>query len=100
MKCEPRGKYAGLKLHLDEKESQEILDWHKLHKSGNGEGSPVPIAFARNVAKAMLKILVEHPDMLKERTPAQVLEALNRDRKKIDEQLATIKQKGDWKKVK
>ncbi len=100
MKCEPRGKYAGLKLHLDEKESQEILDWYKLYKSGNAQDSPIPAAFCKNVAKAMKEILVEHPDMLKERTPEQIKEALLRDQKKIVEQLAVIKQKGDWKKVK
>lgn len=102
-KYECRGKYSGVKAHFDEKECQELLDFLKLYKSGNAgstvDGS-IPLKFTLAVAKGIKDILKEHPDMLKERTPEQILEALNRDKTKIEAQLQVIKKKGDWKKVK
>ena len=96
LKAEPRGKYAGTKLHLDGPDSQEILDWYKLYKSGNAKGSPIPEAFAKATAKAIRDLLVENPDMLKDRTPEEIKASLLKDKAKIEKQLQAGK---DWKKV-
>lgn len=86
MKAEPRGKYAGIKLHLDEKECQAIL---------KGEFPD----FLKKVGKTISQMMAEHPDMLKERTQMQIVKALKRDQKKIVEQLAAIDKGGNWKAV-
>lgn len=99
MKAESRGKYSGIKLHLGGLECQELLDWHKLYKSGNAGISSIPLTFARNVAKAVKGLLKEHPEMLKDRSGEEVLAALHSDKEKIEQQLAKIAKVKDWKDV-
>ena len=99
MKIEIRPKHEGVKLHLDGKETQELLDWYKLYKSGNAGSTvsgAVPLKFTKQVAKAIKQLLAEHPDMLTERTPEQVKAALLKDKVKIEKQL---KAGAAWKEV-
>ena len=102
-KCEARGKYAGCKWHADANECQDILDWHVAYKArlvGHQVPTEVPIKYLKQIAKAIRELLQEHPDMLKERTEAEVKASLEKDQKKITEQLSTIQAKKDWKAVK
>ena len=102
-KSDRRGKYPGIKAHLDEADCQELLEWYKHLKEGtksSKELMPEGIQFAKRLAKTVKEVLAENPDLLEERTPEQVREALEKDQKKIQEQLATMKSGDDWKKVK
>ena len=91
MKAEPRGKYSGVKLHLDETECSQLLATYKAGKIKDN----LIIEMAQSVSSLLLK----NPDLLKSRTQAQILKALKRDQKKIVEQLAAIDKGGDWKAV-
>lgn len=98
-KSDRRGKYPGCKIHMDDKDCQEFLDWYTKYKVGE-EVEPEAVGFAKRIAKSIKVILTEHPDLLKERTPEQVEESLLRDKKKIEEQLAVKASGKDWKAVK
>lgn len=91
MKVEPRGKYAGVKLHLDENEVKALLD---AHKSGK-----LTVPVVADMAQSVSAQLMKDPNMLQARTQAQIIKALKRDQKKISEQLAAIDGGKDWKTV-
>ena len=101
MEADSRGKYAGIKLHLDEKESQAFLDWHTKIKAGQKQSSDehnsFPFQMAKQVAKAIKLLLREKPEALQPRTPEQIEAAMLRDKAKIEKQLAA---KDKWKEVK
>jgi hypothetical protein len=103
MKAEPRGKYAGLKLHLDENECKQVLDWYKSGAKAGAASihgvAPFPTQFVMEIAENVSTMLMKSPDMLKARSQAQIVKALKRDYKKISEQLAQIDKGGDWKAV-
>lgn len=92
MKVEPRGKYAGVKLHLDENEVKQLLD-AQVH------GAKAAQSLVQEMATSVSSALAKNPDMLKARTQAQIIKALKRDQKKISEQLAAIDGGKDWKTV-
>ena len=98
-KMERRPKHPGCKLHLDDKETQEFLDWYQKYKDGfEVEGEA--FVFTKRIAKSIKKLLAEDSLLLEERTEEQVKEALLKDQKKIVEQLQTMESGADWKKVK
>jgi hypothetical protein len=93
-KYEGRGKYGGIKVHFDGPECQAYLDWR------NGDRSPEQAAqFANSIAKHIAKLLAEHPDLLQDRPAEKVLEALEKDKAKIEKQLAALTHGQDWKQV-
>ena len=99
MEADSRGKYAGVKLHLDEKESQKLLDWNEARKAGKTPAVTLgyeAIEFCKQVAKAIKILLKEHPEALQPRTPEQIKAAMLRDKAKIEKQLAAGKK---WKEV-
>ena len=100
-KSDKRAKYKGTKLHFDEADCQEYLDWYAKYSSDTlQDGNPEAVLFCRRIAKTLRVLLEEHPDLLEERTEEQIQEALLSDKKKIEEQLQVIAKKGDWKVVK
>ena len=109
-KIEPRGKYAGVKIHLNGEECQRLLDWRKRWKAAAKlktdstikalADAQEAIEFTKEVAKAIEKLLIERPDLLQDRTEEQVAAALQKDKDKIEAQQAAMKSKKDWKKVK
>lgn len=97
---EPRGKYAGVKIHLDGEEAQSILTIASLAKTDNGPKLAVPaINFIIKLGKKIKGLLVEHPNLLEDRTEEEVKEALYKDQDKIEAQLAAMEKGKDWKGV-
>ena len=103
MKIEPRGKYAGVKVHLDGEEAQNFLTvyekWYHLL-------SPPPISkkfgalnFALQLGKKIKNLMKEHPQLLEDRTEDEIAEALQRDKEKIEAQQFAMKKGKDWKGV-
>src|SRR3990167_2779716 len=100
-KIERRGKYAGVKAHLSGPECQRLLDWREKYKKAREKGQlldfPVEsitkdaLDFCKDLSKHINNLLAEDPNLLKDREPEQVQEALLKDQAKISEQLATIK---------
>lgn len=95
MKIEARGKYAGVKVHLDGDEAAMFLDFTK----GETKKADV-IEFASKLGKKIHKLVGEHPNLLKERTEEEIKASLLSDKEKIENQLHAMSSGEDWKKVK
>ena len=119
MKIEPRGKYAGVKVHLDGEEAGvllDILDKAQIDElntdkfiyelaSVGGDSITLDtirrsIQFASNLGGKIHRLIQEVPNLLEDRTEAQIKEALEGDQEKIEKQLAAFEKGKDWKKVK
>ena len=97
MKIEPRGKYAGVKVHLDGEEAAMFLEWAEkgIHL---GDETNV-IKFASKLGGKIQKLVGEMPNLLEDRTEEQIEKSLKGDAEKIEKQLKAIKKGKDWKKV-
>jgi hypothetical protein len=85
VKIEKRGKYPGVKVHLDRDEVRVFL--------GQMGGYPDLVAKLRREIEKELK---EHPDLLEERTPEQIKEELQLELRKAQEKLAKMEQGKQW----
>jgi len=101
-KVEPRGKYAGVKVHLDGEESKLFLAFVKQpegqHKFHLDESDPV-IKLVSKLGKKIKKLQFEVPTLLEDRTEEEIKKTLLRDQAKIKEQLDAIEAGQDWKQV-
>lgn len=96
MKAEARGKFSGVKIHLDAEECKEILAYyHSAHPVDTF--NTASHKFVTKLGKKIKALLVEHPDLLEERTEEQVQAALLRDHGKIEKQLEALANGLDWK---
>lgn len=86
MKIEPRGKYPGVKVHLDEKECEELLQAYE----GGYIKVNVPHFFGLKLAKQIKDLLAEEPDLLTPRTPEQVKAILAKEVEKAKMQLDQV----------
>ena len=98
MKIEPRGKYAGVKVHLD---GDEAMIFSRLWKNGKpDQAEPAKIlSFAIKLGGKINTLLKDMPNLLEDRTKEQIQEALLGDQAKIKKQLDAMKTGSDWKKV-
>lgn len=92
MKLEPRGKYAGVKVHLDGEECGEIIS---IPPGAKDE----MLSFYISLRKHILKLQKVRPDLLKDRTPAQVEAELKEEAAKATMKLAKAGVAGEWNKV-
>jgi hypothetical protein len=104
MKVESRGKYAGVKVHLDANEAESLI------KAASNLSDPkfyqadlisvaVPLKLAKKMGEQIKDLLKENPDLLKERTPEQVAAILAKESEKAGLQLNALKNGKDWKKI-
>ena len=115
MKIEPRGKYPGVKVHLDAEEVNQILahDWREFIEnhddmSGLGESTPLEelfviqtgVGLGYDIKRRVLKLMEEQPNLLSERTPDQIAAALEKEEVSAREKKKILAQGQDWKKVK
>ena len=102
MKIEKRGKYPGVKVHL---EPDEVLPFKQLAedaaKAGKSyAGTPMNyFVIALKMGRKILAVEKECPDLLDKRTPEQIRESLLKDQAKIAKQLAAGIESGAWMKV-
>jgi hypothetical protein len=104
IKVETRGKYAGVKIHLDVEECEALM---ALHNDGNvafdahAAGAKfkdlhVPLSLAQQMGKKISGLLDENPDLLKPRTPEQVAAILAKEVEKASMQLNAVKSGKKW----
>ena len=90
MNIERRGKYPGVKIHLDEVETRRVLDV----LFGPGPVGAIQAANAFKIVAKMAKLiekeLVEDPALLDARTEAEILAELLLEREKANEKIARI----------
>ena len=99
MKIESRGKYPGVKVHLDAEEAEMFLEFVSAKGEGGASKKDI-IKFAEKLGNKIDKLLDENPDLLKERTEEQIQASMNHDLEKIEAQKAAMAKGKDWKKVK
>lgn len=94
MKIEPRGKYAGVKVHLDGDEAEEFLKAYK--KDGLKDKA---VEFQVKLGKKISKLLEDVPNLFKDRTEEQIKASMEKDLEKIHQQQKAMGEGKDWKKV-
>lgn len=95
MKIERRGKYPGVKLHLDGEECKALID-PNAPIAAWGIGNTI----AKDIRKAVAKAIKEDPTLLEERTEEEIKATLMKEYVESEKKLAHIKDGLDWKKVK
>ena|SRR3990167_585412 len=101
MQIEVRPKHPGIKIHLDGEETAEILKYFETAKFviASASAASLPHKHVAKLGKKIKTLMLEVPDLLKERTEEQVKKALLKDQAKIVEQLEALQQGEDWKHV-
>ena len=104
MKIEARGKYAGVKVHLDGDEAEWFLGALDVGDKILST-KPLPqvaaesLKFAVKLGRKIAKLVKDVPNLLKDRTEEQITAALTGDQEKIIAQLEALKKGKNWKKV-
>lgn len=106
MKIEPRGKYPGIKVHLDEKEAETfltlfdtvgIIDDSYLSLFMFPATHEQVLKLTSKIGQAIRKLLTESPDVLKDtRTPEEIRAALEHERDSAIEKLHKMLQGEKW----
>ncbi len=101
MKVESRGKYPGVKVHLDPEECEALLKLTEISPYNKGQFTviDVPLILARKMGKSIKELMAEQPELLKERTPEQIAAILAKESEKAGIQLNRLKNGKDWKKI-
>lgn len=105
MKIEKRGKYAGVKVHLEPEECEAFLKLHAdLVKSGKPPMSSIPytpnyFTIAAKLGSKITKLIEHEPDLLKDRTPEEVKKELENEFESAKLKLDAIHKGKDWKGV-
>ena len=90
MKLEKRGKYGGVKVHLEPEECQLFAA---------GEINSDLITLVVKIGAMIRALMKEEPGLLQDRTEAEIIAILVKEREKAALQLAQLKAKQDWKSV-
>jgi hypothetical protein len=103
VKVESRGKYAGVKVHLDTEECEVLMGMadataYPTHAVVMTTFA-VPLKLARKMGQSIKELLSEQPGLLKERTPEQIAAILAKESEKAGIQLNRLKNGKDWKKI-
>lgn len=102
MKVETRGKYPGVKIHLDAEECEKIIEGTADNPKGpkyydHEINILMPISI--KMGKMIRNLIAENPRLLQERSKEEVLAILAKESEKSALQLATLKRGGDIAKV-
>lgn len=100
MKLEARGKYAGIKIHLDKTEVESLLEID-THPPGKEDGIHLSysaenflVDFGWRLVKKLKKYQQEDPTFNEDRTPEQIKAALEKEAAKAAERLKQLEETG------
>ena len=96
MKAEARGKYGGVKVHLDGDEAGVFL---AAYRTGGINHVNEAHKFQVKLGEKIDHLLKEIPNLLDDRTDEQIREAMERDLAKIHDQQAAMGEGKDWRRV-
>ena len=110
MKIEKRGKYAGVKVHLEPDECEAFIKLAQDQEKVEGEGanSPHPsyppkgfnyMTLSTKLGKKISKLLKEEPSLLKERTPEEIQHELEVELESAQKKIHALKTGGNWKEI-
>lgn len=102
MKVEPRGKFGGVKIHLDPEEAKVLIQAETVDMGYQPGPNPTVIPtwkLALKMGKKIKDLLQEDPSLLQDRTPEQVIAILAKESEKAALQLQQAKAGLDISKV-
>lgn len=88
MKLEPRGKYPGIKIHLDEVEVKALTNPPPSEMEA--------FAFTTRLGKKIRALMAEFPDLLAPRTEEQIKAELQLELEKSQLKLAKMAEGAKW----
>ena len=95
MIIEPRGKFGGVKIHLDKEECERLLGKiAKLDPQSLGKGAPIKILV--KMGKGIKKLQEQHPDLLQDKSLDQVMATLAEEAEKAQKKLEKLKEDPTW----
>lgn len=102
MKLEPRGKYAGIKIHLDKDETEHILGLNAKATSPHDVNTQnfKSREFVIKLGKKIHRLMQEHPDLLKDKSDEDVAKMLEYEAEKASKKLVALKSGKQWQNVK
>lgn len=98
MKLERRGKYAGVKVHLDGPECELILSDFSM--TSQDKNMMREANFYLRLRKKLEELKKEFPDLLKDRTPEEIEVELKSEMLKSELKLDALSHGKDWKGIK
>lgn len=102
MKIEKRGKYAGVKVHLEPDEVEPFIQVAKDYAktvANNIKVQPNYLTLSVKLGKKISQLLLEEPDLLKDRTPDQIQHELEVELESAQKKLAAITKGKNWKEI-
>lgn len=105
IKIEKRGKYGGVKVHLDKEQCELLLSLEKaLNSQSPGDEAAEAIIdqvqdLVEKIASKIRKLLIEEPTLLEDRSTEEVIAILAKEKEKAELQLARAKSGKDIAKV-
>lgn len=97
IKVEKRGKYGGVKVHLDGPQCQALLNYILAAPESKEVG--VAVAILMETALAIKKLLKKEPDLLKDRTPEEIAAILLKEKEAAELKLERMKNGKEWSKL-
>lgn len=100
MKIEKRGKYAGVKVHLEPDECEPFV---KLVKDAASAGvavqqdSPTYFSLAFQLGKKINKLMADEPSLMSPRTEDEIKHELEVELESAQKKLAALTNNQDWK---
>lgn len=101
MKVETRGKYPGVKLHLEPDEAKVLINYFDEDACGHqlDVHDIAPSTLALKMGKKIKDLLAHEPGLLDDRSPEQIAAILAKEAEKAALQLEAMKKGEDWKKI-
>jgi hypothetical protein len=106
IKVEKRGKYGGVKIHLDPEEAKALMesapilgDNADLYEQKSMQLLTVPLKLALKMGKKIGELAQAEPDLFNDRTPEEVAAILAKEVEKASLQLNAVKSGSQWQKV-
>lgn len=95
MKIEPRGKFGGVKIHLDASECQELMGATPAGQTLLVNTS-VALKFTASLSQKLKKLIKEVPDLLADKSPDQIKKELELEAKKSIAKLQALAGGKPW----
>lgn len=96
MKLEKRGKYAGVKIHLDKEEIEKLL---LMVEPSTGKLIAIPTVL-RKMVGALMTMIQKDPSVLHERSEGEIKAELENEFESAKAKLAALANHTDWTTVK
>lgn len=100
IKVERRGKYAGVKLHLEPKHCEVFRKWWEQVQAGQDFDTSKIEHLSEKIGALINELFMEDLTLYQDRTEEQVKETLMKEYVESEKKLTHIKEGLDWKKIK